>query len=192
MIPVAAAAPPRRQLLVATALASMAALMLMGGMLAIWLLERGKWLDDSFNGPWLPDGVEIPGVATNVMLITALVIPLFAQWAVSASKRGDRAQLAMALGLVALLAVAIINAQLYVYGVMDMGIASSGYAGMFYAITGLSVVLRRHRPAVRPRAAFRSFGGRQAESELLAAHALYWYVFAAAYAALWLIVFVTK
>lgn len=192
MIPVAAAAPPRRQLLVATALASMAALMLMGGMLAIWLLERGKWLDDSFNGPWLPDGVEIPGVATNVMLITALVIPLFAQWAVSASKRGDRAQLAMALGVVILLAIAIVNAQLYVYGVMDMGVAGSGYAGMFYAITGLSVVLAIIGLLFAAVAAFRGFGGRETESELLAAHALYWYVYAAAYAALWLIVFVTK
>lgn len=192
MIPVAAAAPPRRQVLVATALASMAALMLMGGMLAVWLLEREKWLASSFNGPWVPDGVEIPGVATNVMLITALTIPLFAQWAVSASKRGDRGQLGLALGLVALLAVAVVNAQLYVYGVMDIGIASSGFAGMFYAITGLSVVLAIIGLLFALVAAFRCFGGRETESELLAAHALYWYVFAAAYAALWLIVFVTK
>ena len=192
MIPVAAAAPPRRQVLVATALASLAALMLMGGMLAIWLLEREKWLSRSSNGPWVPDDTEIPGVATNVMLITALVIPLFAQWAVSASKRGDRGQLGLSLGLVALLAVAIINAQLYVYGVMDIGIASSGYAGMFYAITGLSVVLAIIGVLFALVAAFRSFGGRETETELLAAHALYWYVFAAAYAGLWLIVFVTK
>lgn len=192
MIPVAAPAPPRRQVLVATALASMATLMLMGGMLAIWLLERQKWIATPANGRWVPEGVEIPGVATNVMLITALAIPLFAQWAVSASKRGDRAQLGMSLGLVALLAVAIVNAQLYVYGVMDIGVTSSGFAGMFYAITGLSVVMAIVGMIFALVAVFRSFGGRESESELLAAHALYWYVFAAAYSALWLIVFVTK
>ena len=192
MIPVAAPAPPRRQVLVGTALASMAALMLMGGMLAIWLLERQKWLARPSNGRWVPEGVEVPGVATNVMLVTALAIPLFAQWAVSASKRGDRAQLGMSLGLVALLAVAIVNAQLYVYGVMDIGVASSGFAGMFYAITGLSVVMAIVGMIFALVAVFRSFGGRESESELLAAHALYWYVFAAAYSALWLIVFVTK
>lgn len=192
MIPVVAAPPPRRQVFVATALLSLGALMLMGGMLAIWVLEREKWIADARNGTWVPDGVEIPGVATNVMLITALTIPLFAQWAVSASKRGDRAQLGLSLGLVILLALAIVNAQLYVYGVMDMGIASSGFAGMFYAITGLSVVLTVAGVLFAAVAAFRCYGGRETESELLASHALYWYVYAAAYSALWLIVFVTK
>ena len=39
---------------------------------------------------------------------------------------------------------------------------------------------------------FRLLGGRQSDTELVAAHALYWYVLAAIYSALWLIVYVTK
>ena len=35
-------------------------------------------------------------------------------------------------------------------------------------------------------------GGRVDESELLSAHALYWYFAAAAFAAVWFVVYVTK
>ena len=41
-------------------------------------------------------------------------------------------------------------------------------------------------------AAFRFLGGRIDDQELVAAHALYWYVFAAVFSAVWLVVYVTK
>ena len=41
-------------------------------------------------------------------------------------------------------------------------------------------------------AAFRFLGGRTADREIVAAHALYWYVLATAFSAIWLIVYVTK
>jgi heme/copper-type cytochrome/quinol oxidase subunit 3 len=40
--------------------------------------------------------------------------------------------------------------------------------------------------------AFRFLGGRTTDRELVAAHALYWYVLAAVFSAIWLIVYVTK
>ena len=40
--------------------------------------------------------------------------------------------------------------------------------------------------------AFRVLGGREADTEIVAAHALYWYVLSAVFSALWLIVYVTK
>ena len=40
--------------------------------------------------------------------------------------------------------------------------------------------------------AFRYLGGRTADREIVAAHALYWYVLAAVFSAVWLIVYVTK
>jgi hypothetical protein len=41
-------------------------------------------------------------------------------------------------------------------------------------------------------AAFRTLGGRIRDTEILSAHALYWYFAAAAYAAVWFVVYVTK
>ena len=41
-------------------------------------------------------------------------------------------------------------------------------------------------------AAFRFLGGRSDDREIVAAHALYWYVLAAVFSAVWLIVYVTK
>jgi hypothetical protein len=40
--------------------------------------------------------------------------------------------------------------------------------------------------------AFRTLAGRLGDTEILAAHALYWYFTAAAYAAVWFVVYVTK
>jgi hypothetical protein len=39
---------------------------------------------------------------------------------------------------------------------------------------------------------FKSIGGRAANTDLLNAHALYWYFLAAAYLALWFVVYVQK
>ena len=44
-LPAAPAPPPRRQVFVGTALAGVATLMLMGGMLGIWILQRQRALD---------------------------------------------------------------------------------------------------------------------------------------------------
>jgi len=188
-LPAAPAPPPRRQVLVATAIASASALMLVGGMLAVWILQRQRTLDAQES--WLPRGVQLPEVPANVMLITVLAVPLFAQWAVYSARRQDRPHAAMALGLVALFGVAAINAQAFIYQRAEIGVADSGYGQMFYALTGVMVALLLIGVVFALVTMFRLLGGR-AESELAAAHALYWYVLAAAFSAVWLIVYVTK
>jgi cytochrome c oxidase subunit 3 len=189
-LPAAPAPPPRRQLIVGTALASAAAVMLVGGMLALWILQRERAQDAGES--WVPATVEIPGVPTNVMLISILVVPVFAQWAVHAARRRERAHLGLSLGLVGVVALAVINAQAYVYSVMEMPVADTGYAGMFYAITGVMTALVVVGIVFCAVTAFRVLGGRESDRELVAAHALYWYVLAAIFSAVWLIVFVTK
>jgi cytochrome c oxidase subunit 3 len=164
--------------------------MLMGGMLAIWLLQRQRTLDS--GAEWLPSGVEIHGVPTNVMLIGMLTTPVFAQWAVYGAARRDRVHVGLALGLVFLMGLAVVNAQAYVYNRMDMAVADSGYAGMFYAVTGTMVALLIVGIVFTAITAFRVLGGREGDTELVSSHALYWYVLAAIFSALWLIVFVTK
>jgi cytochrome c oxidase subunit III len=189
-LPAAPAPPPRRQVFVGTALAGAATVMLVGGMLAVWVLQRERALDTTET--WVPDGVTIPEVPVNVMLIGVWTLLVFAQWALYAARRGDKVHTGLALGIVALIALAIINAQAFVYNQMEMPVADGGYPGMFYAITGTMTALFVAGLVFTAVTAFRFLGGRTTDREVVAAHALHWYVLAAVFSAIWLIVYVTK
>ncbi len=188
-LPPAALPAPRRQLFIGTAVACVAATMLMGGMLAIWVLLRERVVD---GGGRFPVDYIIPEVATNVMLMTVWALCLFAQWAVYSSTRGDRAHTALALGVTGLLAIAFINAQAFVYVDMGVEINATYYGVLFYAITGAMLALVVAGLVYSVVAAFRALGGRLGETEILSAHALYWYFIAIAYSAVWFVVYVTK
>jgi cytochrome c oxidase subunit 3 len=188
-LPAAAPPAPRRQLLIGTALACVAATMLIGGMLAIWVLLRERVVD---TGGRFPVDYIIPEVASNVMLMTIWGLCLFAQWAVYSGSRGDRAHTALALGVTGLLAIAFINAQAFVYADMAVPIRDDYYGALFYAMTGTMTALVIAGLVYTTVAAFRALGGRLAETEVLTAHALYWYFAATAYSAVWLVVYVTK
>ena len=188
-LPPAALPAPRRQLFIGTAVACVAATMLMGGMLAIWVLLRERVVD---GGGRFPVDYTIPEVATNVMLMTVWALCLFAQWAVYSSTRGDRAHTALALGVTGLLAIAFINAQAFVYVDMGVEINATYYGVLFYAVTGAMLALVVAGLVYSVVAAFRALGGRLGETEILSAHALYWYFIAIAYSAVWFVVYVTK
>ena len=191
-LPAAPAGPPRRQVLVGTALVGAASLMLIAAMLAIWYQQRARAHDA--GEPWLPEGVTVPEVPVNVMLFGLVGLVLFAQWAVHAAGRRDRTNTGLALGLVVLMALAVINAQIYVYNQIELPVAdaSAGFAGMFYAVTGAMTVLFVAGLAFTLVTAFRVLGGRVRDQELVVSHALYWYVLAVAFAAVWFVVYVTK
>ena len=188
-LPAGPAPAPRRQVFVGTALASVAGTTLIGGMLAIWALMRERVVS---QGERFPVDYIIPEVATNVMLITIGTLCLFAQWAVYSARRQDRAHTGLALAVVLITGIAFVNAQAFVYVDMGMPLAETSYATMFYAITGTMVALVIAGLVYTVVAAFRSLGGRDREVEVISAHAMYWYFVAAAYAAVWFVVYVTK
>jgi cytochrome c oxidase subunit 3 len=189
-LPPAPAPPPRRQVLVGTAVASMAALTMIGGMLAVYIRLREDVRDT--GEPWVPAGITIPEVPSNVMLISFYVLVVFAQWSVWAARRRDRVHIGLSLGVVGLVGLAIVNAQAYVYNQMELPIADSTYAALFYAVTGTMTVLVVIGLAFTVVTAFRLLGGRESDQEIVAAHALYWYALTVAFSALWLIVYVSK
>lgn len=190
-LPAAAPPEPRRQMLVGTALAAVAGSTLIGGMLAIWVLLRERFLDANPEGRFPIDYI-ITEVASNVMLMTLFALCLFAQWAVYAGARGDRAHAGLALGLVGLLGIAYINGQAFVWYTMAVEIKDEYYGALFYAVTGTMVALVAAGLVYTAVAAFRALGGRLGSAEVLSAHALYWYFVAAAYTAVWFVVYVTK
>lgn len=194
-LPPAPLPAPRRQVFIGTGLACVAGTMLIGGMLAVWVLLRERYLSEGVNGAVVdrfPVDYIIPEVASNVMLITIWTLCLFAQWAVYSGTRGDRAHTALALAVTGLLAIAFINAQAYVYVDMAVPISDDYYGTLFYAVTGTMTALVIAGLVYTTVAAFRSLGGRLGDTEVLSAHALYWYFAAAAYSAIWFFVYVTK
>jgi heme/copper-type cytochrome/quinol oxidase subunit 3 len=188
-LPPAAAPAPRRQLLMGTAVGCVAGTMLIGGMLAVWVLLRERVVD---AGERFPLDYIIHEVATNVMLMTIWGLCLFAQWAVYAGNRGDRAHTALALGVTGVLALAFINAQAFVWSQMGVEIADEYYGALFYAVTGLMLAVVVAGLVFTVVAAFHALAGRLGETEVLSAHALFWYWAAAAYSAVWFVVYVTK
>lgn len=188
-LPPAAAPAPRRQLFIGTALACVAGTMMIGGMLAIWVLLRERVVG---SGARFPVDYIIPEVTTNVMLMTIWALCLFAQWAVYSGSRGDRAHTGLALVVTAILAIAFINAQAFVYVDMAVEIRAEYYGVLFYAVTGAMMAIVIAGLVYTTVAAFRALGGRLQETEILTAHALYWYFAAAAYSAVWFVVYVTK
>jgi heme/copper-type cytochrome/quinol oxidase subunit 3 len=126
------------------------------------------------------------------MLITVWALCLFAQWAVYSGTRGDRAHTALALAVSAILAIAFINAQAFVYADMGVEIDDTYYGALFYGLTGAMLALVVAGLVYSAIAVFLVLGGRLGGTEVLSAHALYWYFIAVAYSAVWFVVYVTK
>lgn len=196
------ATPPRQaepnQIRVATAAAASAALMLMFGLLATWLKFRDAApLRASTKGTkmlrdWLPADLKIPEVAANTMLVTLVMACVIAQWAAYAARRNDSAHASLALGIVAMLGVAAINAQVAVYLQMELVLRDGAYQTMFYTVTGSMLALLASGVVYSVVALFRSLAGRVSDYHVMSAHAMYWYVLTAAFTAMWFVVYVQK
>jgi cytochrome c oxidase subunit 3 len=190
-LPTAPAPEPRRQILVGTALASAAAATLVGGMLALYVKLRHEALNGA-DGRWIPKGITVPLVPANILLIALLPICLFSQWAIYAAKRNDKPHASLALGIVGLLGIAFINAQAFIWATMKLPVTQGTYSVVFYCLTGVITALAIVGVAFSATTAFRYLGGRTADREVVAAHALYWYAFSFVFTMLWFVVYVTK
>lgn len=189
-LPPAPAPAPRRQLFVGTAIACAAGAVLYGTMTAMYLRFRDEAI--SSGQEWRPKSAVVPEVATNIMWISFLAIFVFAQWAVYAARREHRTYVGLALGLVAIVALADINAQAFTYFQMGLGVADGTYQLLFYGLTGTFMALMIIGLVFTLVAAFRYLGGRTKDREILSAHAMYWYFMGAVYTVLWFVVYVTK
>lgn len=189
---------PRRQLFMSTGIAAAAGTMLMGGMLALWLRFRAaaptRPSSDGFKliKDWLPADLVMPEVVTNVGILSFVVMCVMVQWAAYAARRGDSKHVVAALSLTLLFGIAILNAQAAIFVQFNVGVASGVYQSMFYAIVGTLTVLIVSGLVFTVASLFKSIGGRATNTDLLNAHALYWYFLAAAYTAVWFVVFVQK
>lgn len=189
---------PKRQTFVATAVASAGVMTLIGGMLGMWLQFRAaaptRMSSDGLRTikDWLPEAIKIPEVAANTILVGLIAGCVMAQWAVYSAKRSDARHRSAALGICLLLEIAALNAQLAVYNQMGIAVADGAYQSMFFAITGVMLLVFVSAIGFTSVALFRSLGGRNDDQQVVSAHALYWYVFTAAFVAVWFVVYVQK
>lgn len=190
-LPPAPAPSPRRQLFIGTTIACAAGALLYGAMLAVYLAFRQTTLA-SPDGVWRPEDAIVPEVATNIMLLTFVAIGVFVQWSVYAARRQHTSYVGVSLGLVILLALAVINGQAFAYFQMDLGVADGTYQTLFYGLTGTFVALVIAGMVFSAVTVVRFLGGRTRDTELVTANAIYWYFVSAVYTALWFVVYVTK
>jgi heme/copper-type cytochrome/quinol oxidase subunit 3 len=195
----AAAAPERKHsLLVGTAFGVVAGAAAFAGMLGTYLVARERELDALREAGkpvrFLPRGVVMPEIPSNLMLIVLVFASVTAQWAVYAMHRGDRRHAAMAFVVTILFGLGALNLQLQVYRLLGVGLTSSPFATLFFGVTGAFLVGLFVGLVFAVITAFRSLGGRFAATDTdgVAAFALYWHFLTVAFTVLWLVVYVNK
>lgn len=187
-LPPPPAPAPKRQVLVATAMFAAAGAMLMGAFAAVWFEFRNT----AGTTNWMPEGMVIPEVATNIMWATGAIGCAMAQWAVYAVKRGDRLHAGLAFGITFLLGLAMLNSQAYTWGKIELPVqGETSYNSMFYAFTGTVFALIIVGLIYVAVAGFRFLGGRT-DTATVVGMAVYWYFLFAAVTTMWFVVYVTK
>jgi heme/copper-type cytochrome/quinol oxidase subunit 3 len=169
--------------------------MLFAGLLGAYL--NARQVAGGTTAKWLPAGTIMPGIATNVLLLVMIFAVIMASWAVYAVRRGSRTDAYIALGLTALFGLAALNAQVYIWRQMKIGILkpkSETFALFFYSVTGTLFAVVLTGVIFAGVMAFRTAGGRSTpkDAEALSAHTLYWYFLTAATVAVWAVVYVNK
>ncbi len=180
-----------RVLLVGTSLAAAGSFMAIVGLVGFYLSARAGVLAD--GGVWLPDGTTIPLTPGNMAMATMLISGVTMWWAVDAVGKNDRQMAYLALGLTIFFGIAVINATTFLYSQMHLPVATS-QGVMIYTITGLHLAMMVAGLTYAGVMTFRTLGGEYhgRDREGLTAAALYWYVTIAAFAVIWLAIYVTK
>jgi len=193
-LPGPVSAPPvqrPRVLLVGTAFAAAASVMVFVGLIGVYLSVRTTLISDV--GTWLPTGVIVPLVQPNMMLFTLLLSSIMVQWAVSAIKNDDRTNTYLAIGVTLLLAFAFLVEYGYLFALMKLSMDSQ-QGVLIYAVTGANIAMTLVAMIFLCLMGFRSLAGQFTSRHYdgIAAAALYWHSMVAVYALIWYVVFVTK
>jgi len=188
-------APPvqrPRVLMVGTAFASAATVMMFAGLLAVYLSRRAELI--GAGDAWLPDDVSLPLQQPNVMLFTMLSSAITVQWAVYAVARNDRVNTYLALGLTFVFGIAFINMQSYLYTLMEFDITANQQAVLVYVISGAHIIMLVAAMIFVALMAFRALAGQESrrQHDGVSAAALFWHAMVVVYAVIWLAVYVTK
>jgi cytochrome c oxidase subunit 3 len=188
-------APPvqrPRVLMVGTAFACAAGVMVLLAMLGMYLTQRGAVL--AAGDTWLPDGVTIPLTQPNIMMATLLMGVVSVQWAVYAIARDDRVNAYLALGLTLVFGVMVVVMTTYLYSLMGLEVAASPQGVLIYAITGGHLAFLVAAMVFLALMSFRALAGQYTsrQHDGVSAAALAWHAQTAIFFVIWLAIYITK
>ena len=141
-----------RTLVVGTAFAAVASIMVFAGLFAVYIAVRQNnefLVENGLGGSlWFPEGaVQIaPG---TMMLFTTWISAFSISWAVQAIRNDDRRNAYVALGLTLLMGAAVINQMVFAIIDFALPIDRSTPAYLLYVIYGSYIVFVAVRDGVR-------------------------------------------
>ena len=198
-----ATAPPaaelgrNRTLLVGTAFASAAVIMLFIGLFAIYIaIRQNNEFKIEGLAPgilWFPEGaVQIaPG---TMMMFTTWISEMSSAWAVQAIRNDDRRNAYMALGLTMLMGGAVINQMVFAISDFGLPIDRSVPATLLYTLYGSYIVLMTAAVIfvflMFMRAVAGQFNSKNADG--IEAAAIFWYATVILYHPIWYLITITK
>ena len=163
---------PGRGLSVAlgTRLAMVADLMVLVALLAAYFGVK------SGSASWPPPRTSADTYIPTVITVTAVLSAFSIQWALYAVRRNDQRNVAMALGLTVLFALAMANAEWAALGV-KWGVPSSAYGTFYYLLYGYHLVHLLVAVPILVLVAGRALGGHfsRESHETLRATASFWH-----------------
>lgn len=200
---VAVAAPPaaelsrNRTLVVGTAFASVAVIMVFAGLFAVYISIRQNnefLVEGGFGGRlWFPEGaVQIaPG---TMMMFTTWISAFTVAWVVQAIRNDDRRNAYVAIALTLLMGAAVINQM--VFGVFDFGRAvdDSTPALLLFVIYGSYIVFLASAMVFLLLMGLRAVAGQfnSTNADGIEAAAIYWFATVLVYLPVWYLITITK
>jgi len=199
----ALSAPPapelsrNRTLLVGTAFAAVASIMVFVGLFAVYIAVRQNnefLVENGLGGTlWFPEGaVQIaPG---TMMMFTTWISAFSISWAVQAIRNDDRRNAYVALGLTVLMGAAVINQMAFAISDFGLPVDRSTPALMLYVIYGSYIVFVAIAIVFVSLMAIRAIAGQfnSRNADGVQAAAIYWYATVIVYLPVWYLITITK
>lgn len=186
-----------RTLLVGTAFAAVASIMVFVGLFAVYVAIRQNnefLVENGLGGTlWFPEGaVQIaPG---TMMMFTTWLSAFTISWAVQAIRNDDRRNAYVALFLTMLMGAAIINQMVFAIGDFGLPVDRSTPALMLYVIYGSYIVFMAIAIGFVFLMAVRAIAGQfnSTNADGVQAAAIYWYATVVVYMPVWYLITITK
>ena len=183
-----AAGARRNTLPLAVVLAGAAIGMAFAGLIAAYLAFR------SGGGTFPPAKTGFDNYTATTLLITALMASVTIEWAAYGIRKGFRGQALFGFGVTVLLGLAFLNALAYLINGFGFEAGDSAYAGVVYAMTGLSFLVALVAVGGVVLTGLRAVGHQLTTDNyhLVRATGLLWHVAAVAWVAVFYTIYVTK
>ncbi|MBL89782.1 MAG: hypothetical protein CL517_05845 [Actinobacteria bacterium] len=180
-----------RTLVTGAVLGSIASVMFFAGLLAIYFSMRADAI--AWGSEWFPEGAIqlVPG-GMNMATMSLSVITM--AWAVRSVSLNDRIHTYLALGLTALLGVAMINQTVFYLNDIGLPVDYSKASTLLFTIVGAHMIMVAIGVIWSLLLLVRAFGGQDTRrhQDLVSALSIYWYAGVVIYSIIWIGIYIAK